>query len=471
MDEGRKAKSPKDDRHFTRGPVLDNIEALLIAVVLALTLRCFVVEAFAIPTGSMAETLRGNHRNVTCPRCGAQYAVGESSSQTLRSVYCPNCGERASSRDASRLYGGDRILVNKVLYRFEEPKRWDPFVFVNPHIKRDARPPKVTFIKRLLGLPEETLEIIRGDIIIDGQVQRKPRAAQRSLWMPVYDSRWPWDKAWIFDEEGNWTQTGGVLGVDGSALEKVAFADFAGLAGDRRIRDHYGYNTGLGRNVVTDVRVRLEVKARGKGSLVLVLPEDEHRLTLVLSDKGADKPSRVMLDDKVLKTLNVELPDDRSHAVEVARVHSLRRAAGGVGAGSVSARLWMIQTRWPSPTSPRSRAISSLLPCSTSWATSRPRTARAWSSANSPLARPHSTSTGKPKCLSTSRAMPASSRTCASVSDGACGSSASASSSSPRARITCPLLPIALSLTSSVRESTTNRSGVTSPLTTDSPSP
>ena len=325
MDEDRKTESTKDDRHFTRGAVLDNIEALIIAVVLALTLRCFVVEAFAIPTGSMAPTLYGNHVNVVCPNCGTKYAVGEVSARALRDVHCPNCGERASVPDASRLYGGDRILVNKVLYRFEEPKRWDPFVFVNPHIEKDDRPPKTTFIKRLIGLPGETLEIVRGDIIIDGQVQRKTRAARRSLWMHVYDSHRPWGeaRAWLTDEEGNWTRTDDVLSVDAGTVEKVTYADFAGLAGDRRIRDHYGYNTRLGRNMVTDVRVRLEVKSRGKGSLVLALPEDEHDLTLVLTGQGSETSSRVMLDEKVLKELDVELEDDRSTSVEFARADFL----------------------------------------------------------------------------------------------------------------------------------------------------
>ena len=50
--------------------IIDTIEAIIIALILALTFRAFIVEAFVIPTGSMAPTLLGAHINVICPKCG-----------------------------------------------------------------------------------------------------------------------------------------------------------------------------------------------------------------------------------------------------------------------------------------------------------------------------------------------------------------------------------------------------------------
>ena len=56
----------------------ETIESLAMALVLAMLLRGFAAEAFVIPTGSMAPTLMGRHKDVTCPQCGYQYQVGAS---------------------------------------------------------------------------------------------------------------------------------------------------------------------------------------------------------------------------------------------------------------------------------------------------------------------------------------------------------------------------------------------------------
>ncbi|OQX53746.1 MAG: signal peptidase I [Candidatus Omnitrophica bacterium 4484_213] len=92
-------------------------ESILIAFVLAMFIRTFFVQAFKIPTGSMRPTL----------------------------------------------IEGDRILVNKLIYRFKEPRRGDIIVFRYP------LNPKRDFIKRLIGLEGETVEINNGNIFINGE--------------------------------------------------------------------------------------------------------------------------------------------------------------------------------------------------------------------------------------------------------------------------------------------------------------
>ncbi len=57
-------------------PYLENIEAVVVAVVLALIIRHFSVEAFEIPTGSMAPTLFGIHSWVECPNCFTEFNFG-----------------------------------------------------------------------------------------------------------------------------------------------------------------------------------------------------------------------------------------------------------------------------------------------------------------------------------------------------------------------------------------------------------
>lgn len=105
------------------------IESLLVAVVLAMVIRTFVVQAFKIPTGSMRPTL----------------------------------------------VEGDRILVNKFIYKFREPERGDIIVFRYPgEDKKD-------FIKRLIAVEGEEVEIKDGDIYVDGERVEDPFTI-RKVW-------------------------------------------------------------------------------------------------------------------------------------------------------------------------------------------------------------------------------------------------------------------------------------------------
>ena len=65
-------------------------------------------------------------------------------------------------------YKGDRILVSKFAYQFADPERWDVAVFKYPGGA------KTNFIKRLVGLPGETLEIVEGILEIDGRRLEEP---------------------------------------------------------------------------------------------------------------------------------------------------------------------------------------------------------------------------------------------------------------------------------------------------------
>lgn len=105
----------KEDQERASGPrtkseksvVRQYAEAIIIAIILALVIRSFVIQAFKIPSGSMLQTLQV----------------------------------------------GDHILVNKFLYWFTDPQHGDIIVFKYPQDEgRD-------FIKRVVALPGEKVEI------------------------------------------------------------------------------------------------------------------------------------------------------------------------------------------------------------------------------------------------------------------------------------------------------------------------
>jgi signal peptidase I len=122
--------------------VRETIESLAVAFVLALLFKAFVAEAFVIPTGSMAPTLMGAHKDIRCEDCGYQYQCGASNEftetgarndRTVVATTCPLCRKPQiadPSQDSNHVtFSGDRILVSKLAYVFAAPKRWDVIVF------------------------------------------------------------------------------------------------------------------------------------------------------------------------------------------------------------------------------------------------------------------------------------------------------------------------------------------------------
>jgi signal peptidase I len=209
-------KAPAVQSHAFR----ETVESIVIAFVLAFLFRVFEAEAFVIPTGSMAPTLMGRHKDVDCPQCGYRYQVSASEENppddgTQRggpsvcvAGQCPVCKYVMPMVGADKLpagvpelgrgpiedqrsYNGDRILVNKYIYTFTDPKRWDVVVFKFPG---DA---KVNYITRLVGLPGETLRIFQGDLFVgpekasqpaDFEIERKPADKVLAMRQLVHDT-------------------------------------------------------------------------------------------------------------------------------------------------------------------------------------------------------------------------------------------------------------------------------------------
>lgn len=148
----------------------DSTDSIVVAFILAFIFRAFIVEAFVIPTGSMAPTLYGQQVTHTCSTCGYEYARGAELLQTGISqpmefiLQCPNCASTADKLPRSELNNpssGDRILVQKWTFSAGGPlgpERWGVTVF------KDPQNGTINFIKRLVGMPGEFLQIIHGDV-------------------------------------------------------------------------------------------------------------------------------------------------------------------------------------------------------------------------------------------------------------------------------------------------------------------
>lgn len=109
--------SPPSEKPRPFQSLLDLLHDLAIAVVVCVVLVTYVVQAFKVQGTSMSPELQD----------------------------------------------GERILVNKFLYRIADIERGDVVVFWYPE------DPELSFIKRVVGLPGETLEIVKGNVYVDGR--------------------------------------------------------------------------------------------------------------------------------------------------------------------------------------------------------------------------------------------------------------------------------------------------------------
>jgi signal peptidase I len=123
---------PSDKPQSKENPWVETGKTIGLAVVLALGIRTFVAEARYIPSGSMLPTLEIN----------------------------------------------DRLIVDKVSYRFSQPQRGDIVVFNVPdglkaelkqeNEKEDVE--NVAFIKRIIGLPGDRVQTKQGKVYVNGKL-------------------------------------------------------------------------------------------------------------------------------------------------------------------------------------------------------------------------------------------------------------------------------------------------------------
>ncbi|MGE5197670.1 MAG: signal peptidase I, partial [Deltaproteobacteria bacterium] len=133
------AKTSQQGRARQKSALREWVESIVVAFLLAMVIRTFLVQAFKIPTGSMRPTL----------------------------------------------LEGDLILVNKFIYgakipltdlrlpAIRQPQRGDVVVFIYPD------DPKKDFIKRMVAVEGESVEIKNGTIYVDNQPLLSPLFSQR----------------------------------------------------------------------------------------------------------------------------------------------------------------------------------------------------------------------------------------------------------------------------------------------------
>ncbi len=229
----------------------ENIECLAVAIVMALILNTFFIQAYKIPTGSMQPTLIGNKEQ--------------------------------------GLF--DRVLVNKNIYLFSEPERFDIIVFKYPLDQSK------NYIKRLIGLPGEKIAIQGGDIYANGSIARKPEAATDAVLKRIFPDL---NGGPPF---GEYFETEGDCSVEGDT--RVVFPGPGTVSTRHPVRDLYldGYDPDYGiskpfhvveNKLVGDLRLAFEVRLdRDDGAVTAKILEEGKEHRLFLRGKNQPSPSRM----------------------------------------------------------------------------------------------------------------------------------------------------------------------------------
>jgi signal peptidase I len=254
-------RGAKRVRHAWR----ENLEAILMAVVVALLFKTFIMEVSKIPSGSMQPTLMGN------PETG---------------VF-------------------DRVLVDKLSFSFRDPERWEIVTFMHP-LERSR-----VMVKRLVGFGPEELKIEGGDLFHRDSESgpwshlRRPQAVMEAMWKRIdAPDRSDWT---VVEGAASWSVAGDRITAQGAGRVRFRSADPAS------IRDHYtdGYphalaerievrNPQWGRNVVADVRLTGAIRAEaGLSQITFELTEGSRTYELALPGPAAPSdatPSIRVLD-------------------------------------------------------------------------------------------------------------------------------------------------------------------------------
>lgn len=132
----------RNERSSPRRTILEYVVLAVVAIAVALLIQAFLVKPYRIPSPSMEDTL----------------------------------------------LVGDRVLVDRISWRFSEPARGDIVVFHSPV-------PGPVLIKRIVGMPGDTLSLRDGAVYVNGQRLAEPyvrRVDGRPAPTEPFDTGLPW---------------------------------------------------------------------------------------------------------------------------------------------------------------------------------------------------------------------------------------------------------------------------------------
>ncbi len=268
---------------------------------MAVSVKAALVEAFVVPSNSMATTILGTHTLTVCGNCGFKFPVGSSGDRLPGFADCPNCRSNVTIDPSADVSSGDRILVDKT----RSPQRWDLAIF------QSRTSPGSVFVHRIVGMPGETIELNGGHVFADSKLLRRDVFEAADLWRTINDTQWrattresdQADPRWEQEPDSHWLPIGNAwtcdaMKTDGGLLSfKGAIFEHLPYNGDRP-QDSVSFHTG-------DLRVDCYVESfAGEGNVTFHWEFDGQKSSAQISANGqvelnAEKSAKGSLRQKL----------------------------------------------------------------------------------------------------------------------------------------------------------------------------
>lgn len=258
---------------------------------------------------SMAPHLLGEHVQLQCPSCRYSFAADAARPPADRRAVCPNCGWSEIDWSTGRLRPADAVTIAPIAKSIE---RWAVVA-----IRKNSSDPHAFVVKRVVGLPGETVSVAKGSVLVNGHPPARPWPVQKEMRIPVFDSAFhPVPQQFDRSRWRLYYRNGRSPDSDGSDLakedwehwepvEKLSDIDLTrcavgyrhrpgyrvnpGLSTTGAIQDDYAYNQNLSRSLheVPRLFVQLDLELEPGAQVELKLPRLDARVRCRLEPDGS----------------------------------------------------------------------------------------------------------------------------------------------------------------------------------------
>lgn len=269
----------------------------------------------------MGPTISGNFSANQCSNCDHTFRFDRLNVPKSNRIVCPNCGRTQSASTESFQ---DTVHLEEIA---EWPvARWSVIAFGNVNTESFS-------IKRVLGLPNESIEFRNGNVFANGKIVRKSLQTQKEIAIPVFtatNDQIVRDRFRVNGTDSKWKIEGRKLKYESATEEKneIDWITYqhqlcymnAGIFKPPILDDFYGYNQNLARrtNPVSELLITFDIRFDDKTKFSISLRDgfQRHQLDFDfglrkcrLAGRVIDVPAKFVSNETIKVTLSTI--DDR----------------------------------------------------------------------------------------------------------------------------------------------------------------